>query len=256
MAVIKSFFISFSMYSKIPVPQFEWKDQDMKYVLCFFPWVGAVIGILTYLWGIICKDFQLGKLIFAAVGTALPLLVSGGFHVDGFMDTMDALHSYQSRERKLEILKDSHIGAFSVIQIILYYFIFTGAYSEINGLRAMATVGAGFVLSRIVSGIGVVSLKCAKKEGLLYLFSSKAHEKVVKISLYIQLVLCVLFMLYLSFVTGIAITIGAALTFLYYRYRCYKEFGGITGDTAGYCVTLSEVITVVIVSICCILKLI
>ena len=40
-----------------------------------------------------------------------------GFHVDGFMDTMDALHSYQPRERKLEILKDSHIGAFSVIKL-------------------------------------------------------------------------------------------------------------------------------------------
>ncbi|SHO44180.1 adenosylcobinamide-GDP ribazoletransferase [Anaerocolumna xylanovorans] len=256
MSVIKSFFISFSIYSKIPVPQFEWKDEDMKYVLCFFPWVGAVIGILTYLWGIICKDFQLGKLLFAAIGTAIPLLVSGGFHVDGFMDTMDALHSYQTRERKLEILKDSHIGAFSVIQIIFYYLIFTGAYSEIDGLRAMAAVGAGYFLSRTISGIGVVTLKCAKKEGLLYLFSSKAHEKTVKISLSIQLFLCVLFLLYLSVLTGIAVTAGAILAFLYYRYRCYKEFGGITGDTAGYLVTLCEAVTVVIVSVCCIAKLI
>jgi adenosylcobinamide-GDP ribazoletransferase len=256
MSVIRSFFISFSMYSKIPVPQFEWKDRDMKYVLCFFPWIGAVIGILTYFWGIICKDFQLGKLIFAAVGTAIPLLISGGFHVDGFMDTMDALHSYQSRERKLEILKDPHIGAFSVIQVVVYYLIFAGAYSEINGLKAMAAVGAGYFLSRTMSGIGVVSFRCAKKEGLLYLFSSKAHEKIVKISLSIQLIFCILFLLSLSVIMGIAVTAGAVLTFLYYRYRCYKEFGGITGDTAGYLVTLCEVVTVVTVSVCCIAKII
>lgn len=244
------------MYSKIPVPQFEWKDRDMKYVLCFFPWVGAVIGILTYLWGIVCRDFQLGRLLFAAIGTAIPLFISGGFHVDGFMDTMDALHSYQSRERKLEILKDSHIGAFSVIQVIFYYLIFVGAYSEINGLKAMAAVGAGYFLSRTISGIGVVSFKCAKKEGLLYLFSSKAHEKIVKISLSVQFILCVLFLCYLSVLMGIAVTVGVALTILYYRYRCYKEFGGITGDTAGYLVTLCEVVTVVIVSACCIAKVI
>lgn len=250
MPVVKSFFISFSMYSKIPVPQFEWKDEDMKYALCFFPWVGAVIGILTYFWGAVCINYHLGKLLFAAIGTAIPLLVSGGFHVDGYMDTMDALHSYQSRERKLEILKDSHIGAFSVIQTIFYYLIFVGAYSEIGSLRAMAVVGAGYFLSRTVSGMGVITLKCAKKEGLLYLFSSKAHEKIVKISLVSQFILCVLFMLYLSPVTGVAVTAGGILAFLYYRYRCYKEFGGITGDTSGYCVTLCEVITVAIVSVC------
>lgn len=103
--LIRSFIISFSMYSKIPVPQLEWKDQDMKYVLCFFPWVGAVIGLVTMLWGIICNNLSIGRVLYTTVGTAIPLLVTGGFHVDGFMDSMDAFHSYQSRERKLEILR-------------------------------------------------------------------------------------------------------------------------------------------------------
>ena len=50
MSVIKSFFIAFSIYSKIPVPQFAWKEEDMRYTLCFFPWVGAVIGLCFLLW--------------------------------------------------------------------------------------------------------------------------------------------------------------------------------------------------------------
>ena len=50
MQVIKSFFIAVSMYSKIPVPQFEWKEEDMKYIFCFFPWVGALIGGCIYFW--------------------------------------------------------------------------------------------------------------------------------------------------------------------------------------------------------------
>ena len=117
MTVIKSFFIAFSLYSSIPVPQFTWKEEDMKYVLCFFPWVGAVIGALVYLWGRFCNHCAVGTLCYSLIGTAIPLIITGGFHVDGFMDTMDAFHSYQPRERKLEILKDSHIGAFSVIML-------------------------------------------------------------------------------------------------------------------------------------------
>lgn len=252
MPVIRAFIISFSIYSRIPVPQLEWKDRDMKYVLCFFPWVGAVIGVITLLWGIFCSRFPVGRILFTAIGTAIPLLVTGGFHADGFMDSMDAFHSYQSREKKLEILKDSHIGAFSVIQLILYYLIFAGAYSEINSLRALVLAGMGFFLSRVLCGLGVVTLQNAKKEGLLYLFSGKAHEKIVKLSLYGQLLLCIIAMTALSLWAGIASAAGALLAFCYYRCRCYKEFGGITGDTSGYFVTLCEGVVVVIVAACCI----
>lgn len=68
MRIIKSFFIAFSMYSKIPMPQFEWKDEDMRYALCFFPWVGAVIGVLWYLWKWICARFGVGTLCYTVVG--------------------------------------------------------------------------------------------------------------------------------------------------------------------------------------------
>ncbi|MGF7143037.1 adenosylcobinamide-GDP ribazoletransferase [Anaerotaenia torta] len=248
--LFKACLISFSMYSRIPVPQLEWKDENMKYVLCFFPWVGAVIGGLTVLWGMLCARFQLGSVLYAAIGTVIPLLVSGGFHVDGFMDTMDAFHSYQSRERKLEILKDPHIGAFSVIQLVIYYLIYFGAFSGINGLKALIMAGAGYYLSRTLSGIGAVTLRNAKKEGLLYLFSSKAHEKNVKLWLYVQLLLCVVGMVWLSLWTGIAVAGGAILTFAYYRHRCYKELNGITGDTAGYFVTLCEGVMIVMIAGC------
>ncbi len=256
MSVFRSFIIAFSMYSKIPVPQLEWKDRDMKYVLCFFPWVGAVIGIITCLWGMLAGRFPIGGILYAMTGTAIPLLVTGGFHVDGFMDTMDAFHSYQNREKKLEILKDSHIGAFAVIQLVLYYLIYIGAYSEINGFKAVAVTGAGFFLSRTLCGIGVVTFRNAKKEGLLYLFSSKAHEKSVKLSLYAQLLLCISLMAALSVWTGIAVTAGALVSFLYYRRRCYKELGGITGDTSGYFVTLCEGVIVVITAACRIMGLV
>lgn len=254
MTVIKSFFISFSIYSKIPVPQFPWKEEDMRYTLCFFPWVGAVIGVLAVLWYWFCGAFGVGDVTYAAVGTAIPLVISGGFHVDGFMDTMDAFHSYQERDRKLEILKDSHIGAFAVICLVLYYLLYLGAFAEVRSREQILVLGAGYFLSRTLSGIAVVSFRAAKKEGMLYLFASEAHRKAVLLSLYLQLGLCVGFLLYQSLGMGIFVCAGAGLSFWYYRHRSYREFGGITGDTAGYFVTLCEGGTVVLVALYGILR--
>lgn len=240
MRMIKSIIIAFSMYSKIPMPQFEWKDEDMKYMLCFFPWVGAVIGVCVYLWRTLCDRFQIGTLCYTLIGTAIPLFITGGFHVDGFMDTMDAFHSYQPKEKKLEILKDSHIGAFAVIMLGLYGLIYAGAFSEITDHDLLKNVCVGFVLARCFSGIGVVMFPSAKKDGLLFLFASNAQKNIVKVSLYLQSALCIGFMLFQSLFAGSVIAIVAFGSFGYYYFRCKKEFGGITGDTAGYFVLICE----------------
>lgn len=240
MTVLKSFFIAFSIYSKVPVPQFEWKEEDMRYTLCFFPWVGALIGLLLWGWMWLCVKLGIGNLCYLLFGTAIPLIVSGGFHVDGYMDTMDAFHSYQEKERKLEILKDSHIGAFSVIMVVLYYLIFMAGFSEIRTRSAFAVFCMGFYLARILSGIGVVSFRSAKRDGLLFFFASSAHEYVVKGTLYVQLIFCFLLMGYIDVKGAILVGGAAILCFAYYRYRSYKELGGITGDTAGYFVTICE----------------
>ena len=62
----------------------------------------------------------------------MPVIITGGIHLDGFVDTMDAINSYQPIERKLEILKDSHIGAFALISCVTYFIISFGLWSEID----------------------------------------------------------------------------------------------------------------------------
>ena len=104
-------------------------------------------------------------------------------------------------------------------------------------------LAAGFFLSRTLSGIGVVSLRCAKTNGMLYQFASEAHRRGVLTALYLQLVLCVGLMLSVSVKTG-----ALACTYAYYRQKSYREFGGITGDLAGYFVTLCEGVMAVLVA--------
>lgn len=250
MKILKSCAIAFSMFSGIPVPQFEWEEDNMKYVLCFFPWVGAVIGICVSLWFFLCKRFGIGNTAYVFVAAAIPIAVTGGIHVDGFMDTMDALHSYGSRERKLEILKDSHIGAFAVIRLFLYYLVYMAAFSEIRDGRTVAVLAVGFALSRVLSGIGAVTLRSAKEDGTLKTLSDNAGKKAVMVLLAFQFVLCAAGMLALSFWTGLFTVAGAVLSFWYYRYMSYRKFGGVTGDTAGYFVLICEEVMVVAAAVC------
>ena len=249
MKLFKSMIIAFSIYSKIPVPQFAWKEEDMEYMMCFFPWIGGVIGLVFYGWLALCEKVQIGVLCRACVAAAIPLIISGGFHVDGYMDTMDAFHSYQNREKKLEILKDSHIGAFAAIMLMLYYLIELAALSEVVTGKAAFAVAAVFFLARCLSGIGVVTLKSAKKEGLLYTFASGAQKKRVRLALYAQLTGCIVLMVAVSGIYGIVAAVTGVLCFFYFKWKSYRELGGITGDTAGWFVTVCEAAAAVAVAV-------
>ena len=67
MKVLESIVVAFSMYSKIPMPHIEWNKENMKNVLCFFPWVGAVAGVLVWLWFRVSDQFGFGVMLRASV---------------------------------------------------------------------------------------------------------------------------------------------------------------------------------------------
>ena len=244
MRIFKSLCIAFSMYSKIPVPQFEWKEEDMKYSLCFLPFVGIVIGGLLVFWKKTADYFSVGNLCFVMIAAAVPVLVTGGIHIDGYMDTMDALHSYQDREKKLEILKDPHIGAFSVIMLLVYYLLYLGFLAEADTLQIISMTALGMIWSRILGALSVVTLNPSKKNGLLRIFADAASRKIVIAVLTVEGLICLGIMCSLAFSVGISIMAATGLWFWYYRHRCYKEFGGVSGDTAGYFITICELIVI------------
>ena len=113
--MLNSLWIAFRTYSRIPVPEAEWTEDNMKYAMCFFPLVGVVIGGAEFLWMFLAGLLDCPMILRAAIASLLPLLITGAIHMDGFMDTADALSSHKDRETMLQILKDSHTGAFAVI---------------------------------------------------------------------------------------------------------------------------------------------
>ena len=177
MHLMKSCLIAFSMYSRIPMPRTEWQEEDMRYVMCFFPLIGLAIGLLLCGWVWLAGRLQIGAALFSGVATALPVLITGGIHLDGFCDTLDALSSRQPQERKLEILKDSNSVAFAVIGCGLYFLLTFCFWMEWYPQgRYTWMLALGFVLSRTLSGLSVVRFPCAKNSGLLAMFSHAAAK--------------------------------------------------------------------------------
>ena len=234
---------AFSMYSAIPMPQVEWTGDSMKYALCFFPLVGTLTGGLCWLWVFLCGSWQLGAALCAGGLVLLPLLVTGGIHLDGFLDTSDGLHSHQPAEKKLEILKDPHVGAFGVIRCGMYLAAQFALGAALYGHPALAGIACiGFTVSRGFSAAAIVSFPMAKTSGLAWMFADAASKRAVQAAGWAFILAGWAGMLWLDPLFG-GIAAAACVGWFFWFWRiCRREFGGITGDLAGYFVEILELL--------------
>lgn len=233
-------FISFSLYSRIPVPQVPWTEEAMGWAIGFFPLVGVILGAVMAAFFRLAFLAGLGDLARTCLGTALPLLVTGGIHMDGFLDTVDARCSFQPRDKKLEILKDPHTGAFAIIGGGVYLLLYAAAFSELGSLAFPAAAGV-FVVSRSLSGWSVVSFPKAKKDGLAHDLSGQGKQGAVKVLLTLWGLLAAAFLIGKAGAVAGGFSLAAALgVFGIYHRMAMKEFGGVTGDLAGYFLQLCE----------------
>ncbi len=233
--------ISFAMYSKLPTPNTEWTDDNMKYSMCFFPVVGMVIGAVMYGWYFLCQQLPFGVLFQTAVYLLIPIVISGGIHMDGLLDTADALSSWQPMERRLEILKDSNSGAFAIIVGLCYFVLYFGVMSEV-GSRSIGVIAVSFVLSRSLSGYSVVTFRKARNTGLAVAFANPAQKKVVQGTMIGFIIACAALLIWIDPIPGAAVLIGAFAVFFYYHHLSMHYFGGITGDLCGFFTQISELV--------------
>lgn len=239
MSIINSFFIALSMYSRIPVPRVDWEKEKMRYAMCFFPMIGVVIGAVMYLAGWLLDKTSVGGLFRGVVFTLIPIIITGGIHMDGFMDTMDALGSWGDREKKLEILKDSHAGAFAILGMGCYLMWSVAVWSELPA-EVLRVCGVSFVLSRALSGFSVVTFPAARNSGLLKMFQDGAQKKVVRITMCLYVAAAVIMMAVMNARAMTGAVTGVMIAFLYYIVVSRKQFGGVTGDLAGFFLETAE----------------
>ncbi|MCR5109118.1 MAG: adenosylcobinamide-GDP ribazoletransferase [Lachnospiraceae bacterium] len=244
MVLINAILTAFSTYSSIPVPKVKWDEKNLKYSMCAFPLIGIVIGLISRFWIFISDRFIPSPILKALILTLIPLWISGGIHLDGFIDVSDALSSHASKEKKHDILKDPHMGAFAAIHLVSIILLNFSAFASFKYIDPTLLLLI-YTLSRCLSGYSVVTFPVSKNSTLLKTYSDSSDRKNVQMILTV-FSLTVIFLMMLRGPGGILSVMAALIILAVYRQVSVKEFGGINGDMAGWFLCIAETAMILI----------
>lgn len=221
-----------SMFCAIPSPWQGWEEKAREKMLLCLPLVGLEIGLLW--WGLGLLGRYLPPLMAGAVLAGWPWLATGFLHLDGFMDVMDAVRSCRSLERRREILKDSHVGAFAVIGCLLLGLGQFACCASFDGapLGLLALVP---VVSRCCAVLAVNGLPPMQTSQ--YANCEKKKSGLILPGVMLLAALAAGFVLFEMW--GLVLAVQAVSFALALR-RAFRSLGGMNGDISGYCITLSE----------------
>lgn len=247
MSWIKGFLINLQFFTTIPIRFVLPMDKKhLEKAIQTFPLLGLLQGGIYA--GILYAMVEWTPFSALAAAFALwlaTIIVTGGIHLDGWIDSSDAFFSYGDKDKRLEIMKDPRTGAFGVLSVIVllstkFFFIYE-IITKFQSATYLLAIAIPFV-SKMLMGILLVLVNPAKNEGLGALFRNASSIR----TLWIYPVYLLLFAV-TSFLTGLSIcfasyVLAAILIFLFLRKKIMEWFGGMTGDTLGASVELTEVL--------------
>ncbi|MEH7178366.1 adenosylcobinamide-GDP ribazoletransferase [Neobacillus vireti] len=245
--LLKGLLIDIQFFTAVPVPlELPMDEPHLKKAVQAFPLLGLIQGFIYALLVYFLLEFTpFSNLATAFLLWLTTILLTGGIHLDGWMDASDGYFSYRDQEKRLEIMKDPQTGAFGVISVIVLLscrFLFIYEITEYVHFLSYILIAAIPFLSKSVMGVLLVTVKSAKKDGLGALFQHAATPKALWIyPVYIIGLLALAF--YINGGQPIATLILAAFVFLLFcRLKAVKWFGGITGDVLGAAVEGTELV--------------
>ncbi|EGW41248.1 adenosylcobinamide-GDP ribazoletransferase [Desulfosporosinus sp. OT] len=239
---MRGFLIALTFLTRIPLPapKVEITSEEFTRSYRYYPLVGLTIGLLLWLLAkVLILYFP--PLVLAALLLVAELALTGGLHLDGFMDSMDGLLSARSPDRILEIMKDSRVGAhasMALIGLLLLKFSLLASLtpSKFSILLVMP------MISRWVFQIGVIAFPYARAQGL----GKGIHDTTRWIPFLVSgaVVLGISFLL--AKIAGL-ITFGVCVIVVtLWAFKISSLLGGLTGDLYGAIIELSEVICLLV----------
>lgn len=248
--------LTLQLFTSLPInKRVEVSDERLIRGVALWPAAGIIIGVFDALifWAAV---HILPVSIAAALALLGELWMTRGFHLDGLCDTADALFSSRSRERMLEIMKDSHIGTFGVVAAIadlaFKYLLLTASGMPIFILLAAPTAG------KMVQGLCMYKANYPRESGL-------GKSYIGRIPLSIAVVSSVFGAVWVigSLIAGIVWTgigcrtaIGFPVLLLFvivcfllawlFRWHMEKVIGGMTGDTLGAASEIIEIFSMLL----------
>lgn len=246
--LLKGFLINLQFFTAIPVHlEIPMDKPYLKSAVQAFPLLGLLQGgIYAGLIFVLLEYSPFSHLAAAFLLWLISILLTGGIHLDGWMDASDGYFSFRDREKRLEVMNDPRTGAFGVISVIVLLssrFLFIYEITENVHAVSYLLIAAIPLFSKSVMGLLLLTVKSAKKEGLGALFQSAATPKDIwtyAVYLIGYLTFVILFDGSFDYVGILLVT--AFVSLLFCRRKALKWFGGITGDVLGAAVEGTELL--------------
>ncbi len=221
------------------------EDKELARSMAFFPLAGVVIGLLLAI-GYYLFSSILPKSLALWLTLGLLALLTRGLHLDGFADTMDGLACGGTREKMLEVMRDSRIGAFGVISLI---FLIGAKYLTLDQIPNSLIPYS--LISMAVMGRSSMVWVCYRSpyarsgEGLGKPFTENLGSREIVVASASAFGIALLLM----GVKGISVFLGMGIFSLGYRAFFIKKLGGVTGDILGAAGELAELLCLLLLTI-------
>ena len=245
----KGFIMALSMFTVLPTPYIEWDDDGVKNMMKFYPTIGLIVGVIWSIVYYLINILNISIILKSVVIMIVPFCITGMLHLDGFMDVCDAILSRRDKEEKLRILKDSTIGAFAVVSLMILFFLqFGGIYSVLEKNIPFYIIILIPIVSRSVVAYFLLS-RTTIKESTLGTYFKKGTNIQDKIIMIVSIIVMIIISFILLRFYGIVLVLLIALGIGWAVEKCKKEFGGISGDVAGFALVVGEVIGILTLGI-------
>jgi adenosylcobinamide-GDP ribazoletransferase len=245
---VRHFLLALQFFTRIPVTGrlAQWVGYSpamLRASAAHFPAVGWVVGAIGAL-ALAAALALWTPLIAAVLCTVVTVLVTGAFHEDGLADVADGLGGASTRERALEIMKDSRIGAFGAIAVVLALglkFALLAALAGQGAFVACAALLAAHVLSRLAPlAVMRASPYVGGEGGKSKPMADAVSGTAVFVAVLWSLPAAALLVIAGGVVNGVAAVVAGALVALFMVRLLRRRLGGFTGDGLGATQQLSE----------------
>lgn len=239
--MFKAFILMLQFFTRLPInTQIDMDSRTLSRGAFFFPFVGAIVGSIAAL---IYYVFTFVSIDIASLAAVFSIIfITGGIHVDGLSDTADGFFSARSRERVLEIMKDSRVGTFGVIAIVFDILIKYVLIKNIPVNMGIPAIIFSCVLGRASAAMLINFGKCARPGGLGDMFSSAAS----KIYFVSSMILMILIGFILFYKTFLLVVTAALISTLMIMRLSYRIIGGLTGDVYGASIEIGEIVSLTV----------
>lgn len=231
----REFRIALMFLTRLPVGRIAEPVPTIADAQWAYPWVGLFVGAVC--WGVFSVFLALGATatISAAFSLAALVLVTGGLHQDGLADFADGIGGGRDADHCLEIMRDSRIGTYGVLALILAVIIWVAALGEIGAEASIGMFLTIAVVSRATMIVLLIALKPARSDGLGAQASRGDKSGLLSLLLAAGLVISVLGN------QGILVVLAALISTAIVGYTAWKRVNGHTGDVLGASQFLADV---------------